>query len=49
MVKNYTDSQLLNKVKSLPSFKQFPNDFWILGVQSQEDTFNVFDDTFYIF
>lgn len=49
MVKNYTDAQLLNKVKSLPSFKQFPNEYWILGVQSQEDTFNVFDDKFYIF
>jgi hypothetical protein len=49
MVKNYTDSQLLNKVKSLPSFNGFPQDFWILGVQSEEDTFNVFDDKFYIF
>lgn len=49
MVKKYTDSQLLNRVESLPSFKGFPDGYWILGAQSQEDTFNVFDDKFYIF
>lgn len=49
MVKAYTDSQLLNKVKSLPSFKGFPKEYWILGVQSDEDAFNVFDDKFYLF
>jgi len=49
MVRNYTDKQLLSKVKSLPSFKSFPKDYWILGVQSIEDVFNTFDDKFYIF
>jgi hypothetical protein len=49
MVKKYTDAQLLRKVKSLPSFKSIPMGFWILGVQSQEDTFNTFDDKFYLF
>ena len=49
MVKNYTDKQLLTKVKSLPSFKGIPNDYWILGVQSAEDVFNTFDDKFYLF
>jgi hypothetical protein len=49
MVKNYTDAQLLNKIKTLASFKGFPNGFFIVGVQSQEDTFNVFDDKFYLF
>jgi hypothetical protein len=49
MVKKYTDAQLLNKVKTLPSFKGFPKGFWILGVQSLEDTFNTFDDKFYLF
>ncbi len=49
MIKSYTDIQLLNKVKSLPSFKGLPKGYWILGVQSQEDTFNVFDDKFYLF
>jgi hypothetical protein len=49
MVKNYTDKQLLTKVKSLPSFKAIPSGFWILGVQSAEDVSNTFDDKFYLF
>lgn len=49
MVRNYTDNQLLARVKSLPSFKGVPKGFWILGVQSTEDTFNRFDDKFYLF
>jgi len=49
MVKKYTDAQLLNKVKSLASFKNFPTDYWIIGVQSLEDVFNTFDDKFYLF
>lgn len=48
-VKKYTDNQLLNRVKNLPSFKGYPKDFWILGVQSNEDEFNKFDDKFYLF
>jgi hypothetical protein len=49
MVKNYNDKQLLDRVKSLKSFKGFPKGYWILGVQSQNDAFNVFDDKFYLF
>ena len=49
MVRNYTDAQLLNKVKSLPSFKSLPAGYWILGVQSDEDNVNRFDDKFYLF
>lgn len=48
-VRSYTDKELLDKVKSLPTFKGFPKDYWILGVQSLEDTFNTFDDKFYVF
>jgi len=48
-VKSYTDNQLLNRVKSLQGFKQIPADVWILGVRSNEDESNVFDDKFYIF
>jgi hypothetical protein len=48
-VKNYTTAQLLGKVKSLKNFKRIPNDYWILGVKSNEDEFNVFDDKFYFF
>jgi hypothetical protein len=49
MVKNYTDKQLLDKVKSLPSFKLIPNGYWISGVSSLEDNPNRFDDKFYLF
>ena len=48
-VKSYTDKQLLTKVKSLKSYKYLPSDYWILGIQSNEDKFNTFDDKFYLF
>lgn len=49
MVKNYTDAQLLNRAKSLKSFKGFPKGYFIFGLQSIEDVFNTFDDKFYLF
>lgn len=49
MVKNYTDDQLLAKVKSLPSFKGIPKGYWLLGVRSQADVFDTFDDKVYLF
>lgn len=49
MVKKYTDIQILNRIKSLPSFKRFPIGYYIVGIQSVEDQFNVFDDKFYLF
>ena len=49
MVKKYTDKQLLDKVKSLPSFAAIPKGLWIIGVRSEEDTPNLFDDKFYLF
>lgn len=48
-VRGYTDKELLNKVKSLPSFKYIPEGFWVLGIRSNEDTYDVFDDKFYVF
>lgn len=48
-VGSYTDEQLLSKVKSLPTFKKLPVDYWILGVRSNEDTTDKFDDKFYLF
>jgi hypothetical protein len=50
-VKNYTSEQLLNRVKSLPSFdpkRGIPKNL-IIGVRSEEDTPNVFDDKMYAF
>lgn len=48
-VKSYSDAQLLLRVSSLPSFKGIPKGYWILGVQSNEDLYNKFDDKFYLF
>ena len=48
-VKNYTDAQILDRVKNLPSFKGFPTKFWLAGIRSNEDAFNRFDDKFYLF
>jgi len=48
-VKSYTDKELLARVRFMPSFKEIPKDYWILGVQSSEDTFDDFDDKFYLF
>ena len=49
MVKNYTDKELLNKVKELKSFKEIPKGYWLLGVRSSEDNPNKFDDKIYLF
>jgi hypothetical protein len=48
-VRSYTDKQLLDHVKSLPDFEGFPNGRWILGVRSNEDTPDTYDDKFYEF
>jgi hypothetical protein len=48
-VRPYTSAQLLNKVKSLPSFKEIPSGYWLLGVRSTEDEPNKFDDKIYLF
>lgn len=49
MVRKYTDLELLNRVKSLLTFKSIPEGYWILGVRSLEDTPNRMDDKFYLF
>jgi hypothetical protein len=49
MVRKYTDEQLLKRVQELDSFKSIPQGRWILGVRSNEDTPNKFDDKFYEF
>lgn len=48
-MKKYTDEELLDRVKSLDSFKELPSTHWLLGVQSLEDKVNCFDDKFYLF
>lgn len=48
-VRNYTDKELLDYVSKLSDFKGFPKDYWILGIQSNEDTLDTFDDKIYLF
>jgi len=48
-VKSYTDKQLMERVRNLSSYEKIPSNYWILGVQSHEDSYNKFDDKFYIF
>lgn len=49
MVRNYTDKQLLDKVKSLETFKNIPETYWLLFVRSNEDLNDIFDDKCYLF
>jgi hypothetical protein len=49
MVRNYTTAQLLEKVSEIDGFKGYPQEYWLLGVRSNEDTANRFDDKFYLF
>ena len=48
-VRQYSNKQLLERVESIGG--QIPNigKYLIIGVQSNEDEFNVFDDKFYVF
>lgn len=48
-VRSYTDKELLDRVKSLPSYVKIPGGHWILGVRSKEDAADINDDKFYIF
>ena len=48
-IRNYTDSEILKRVKSLPSYKKLPTGRWIVGVRSSEDEPNTYDDKFYEF
>lgn len=48
-VKNYNDKQILDRVKSLKSFNGIPQGYWIVGVRSNEDAPNKYDDKFYLF
>jgi len=48
-VRNYTDKELLDRVRSLPSFRGIPQNYWLIGVRSNEDAYNHFDDKFYLF
>lgn len=48
-VKAYTDKQLLDRVSSLKTYNGIPKGYWLLGVRSNEDTPDVYDDKMYLF
>jgi len=48
-VRSYTDKQILDRIKSLPSFKSIPKSKYIVGIRSTEDATDKFDDKFYLF
>lgn len=49
MVKKYTDEQLLMRASLVHGFDDFPIDYWILGVRSESDIADSFDDKFYVY
>jgi len=48
-VKSYSDKQLLKRVQEIGGRIPRKGKFLLVGVQSQEDAFNEFDDKFYVF
>lgn len=48
-MRDYTNEELLQRVKALNSFKNIPSSHWILGIRSKEDKPNSFDDRFYLY
>ena len=48
-VRSFTDTEILERVKSLASFKTLPTGYWLVGIRSLEDETNKFDDKFYLF
>lgn len=48
-VRNYTNRQLLARARKVEGYTSIPKGYWLLGVQSNEDAYNEFDDKFYVF
>lgn len=48
-VKQYTDSQILQRVEQVGGIIPNAGKYLIVGIQSQEDAFDQFDDKFYVF
>lgn len=45
----YTDQQLLERVKTLPGFKDYPKGYWFIAVRNREDIYDQFDDRMYMY
>lgn len=48
-LRKYTDKEILDKVKSLKSYKKLPDTYWIVAIRNKADTPDEFDDKFYLF
>lgn len=48
-VRQFTDKELLNKVECIGGKIPNKGKYLVIGVQSLEDGFNIFDDKFYVF
>jgi hypothetical protein len=48
-VRPFTDSELLGKVEAIGGTVPNKGKYLIIGVQSLEDAFNIFDDKFYVY
>jgi hypothetical protein len=48
-VKSYTDKQLIDRMKSLPSYLYVPKGMHIIVVRSEEDAPDKYDDKLYLF
>lgn len=48
-VRAYTDEQLLDRVKEIKGFRKIPDGYWVIGVASNENESDVFDDKGYLF
>lgn len=48
-VRSYTDKELINRMKSLPSFLYVPRGIHIIAVRSNEDALDRYDDKLYLF
>ena len=47
-VRSFTTQELLERVSKLEGFKGYPEDYWIIGVQSKSKIFNNAGDKFYL-
>ena len=45
---NYVASELIERIKQMPDFKEIPNNYWIIGIRNPEDNPDKFDDRFYL-
>ena len=49
IIGNYTDTQILDRVRSLPSFKGFPAGMLDIWIRSRADAYDQFDDKVYTY